>query len=362
MAKRDLAPAIIAVAAAALLIVLVFLGSRGFRDFDSALVGYATAIVFATAAIVFRYARWITRPPTWHYFRAGWRSFLSRWNLRRNLVLVPVALWTDIFGQTFISRRSLQRWVMHMAIFWGVLVSLFITFPLTFGWLRFTLVPPDHYLLWFFGFPLFTFPTEAGVGFAIFHGLDYTAILLVVGVSIALWRRLHDVGLLTTQRFGFDLVPLVLLLGIAFTGLSLTASSLWFEGVFYWFISLTHQVFVVTWLLSIPFGKFFHIVQRPASIGVTLYQAVSQGVGSTREGRAMATDSATETTASLGCRRCGLELPSRRFVADLKTTLADLGQSYDLGGERGYLQDYCPTCKRILRGEAYYQLMGKRFL
>jgi hypothetical protein len=46
-----------------------------------------------------------------------------------------------------------------------------ITFPLTFGWIRFTLVPPvalvppDLYQLWFFGFPVFQFPIEAGTGF-----------------------------------------------------------------------------------------------------------------------------------------------------------------------------------------------------
>ena len=34
----------------------------------------------------------------------------------------------------------------------------------------------------------------------------------------------------------------------------------------------------MVWLLSLPFGKFFHIVQRPASIGVTLYQTVNQDV------------------------------------------------------------------------------------
>jgi hypothetical protein len=354
--RRDLPAALIAVSATAALVLLIALGSRGFRDFDSALIGYATAVVFATAAIVFRYTQWITRPPTWRYFRAGWLNFLSFRNFRHYTALIPTALWTDIFGQTFISRRSLLRWVMHMSIFWGVLISLFITFPLTFGWLRFTLASPDNYLLWFFGFPLFEFPIEAGTGFAIFHGLDYTALLLVVGLGIALWRRLNDVGLLTTQRFGFDLVPLVLLLAIAVTGLALTASSMWFHGTFYWFISLTHQVVVVSWLLSIPFGKFFHIVQRPASIGVTLYQAVNQGIGQPRPDR---TVSAAEAQ---GCRRCGVDLPSRQFVADLKTTLSDLGQSYDLGSERGYLQDYCPTCKRALRADAYYQLMGKRFL
>lgn len=35
--------------------LLIFLGSRGFKDFDSALVGYAVATVLALAAIVYRY-------------------------------------------------------------------------------------------------------------------------------------------------------------------------------------------------------------------------------------------------------------------------------------------------------------------
>ncbi len=349
--RRELPAAVVAVAAAAVLVLLIYLGSRRFKDFDSALIGYAVATVFALAAIVYRYTLWITRPPTWRYFKAGWTHFLSWRNFRQYSLLIPVAWWRDLLAQTFIRERSRQRWVMHLAIFWGVVLSCLITFPLTFGWLRFSLVPPDHYLLYFFGLPLFVFPTEAGTGFALFHALDFTALLLVVGVGIALWRRLRDVGLLTTQRFGFDLLPLVLLLAIAVTGVALTASSLWWEGRFYWFISLTHQVTVVAWLLSLPFGKFFHIVQRPASIGVTLYQTVNQEVehygAQPQTGR---------------CRRCGEALPSQQFVADLQATLRDLGQRYDLGAERGWLPEYCPTCKRVLRGQAYFQAMGNRFV
>ena len=62
------------------------------------------------------------------------------------------------------------------------------------------------------------------------------------------------------------------------------------------------------------------------------------------------------------CKRCGEEFPSQQFISDLKGVLNDLGQEYNLGDGRGVLQEYCPTCKRVLRGEAYYQLMGKRFL
>src|SRR5262249_38542866 len=147
--------------------------------------------------------------------------------------------------------RGWLRWSMHMAIFWGVVLSCLVTFPLTFGWFRFTMVPPDQYRMWFFGFPMLRFTIEAGTGFALFHILDYTALLLMAGLAIALWRRVTNVGLMTTQRFGFDLLPIVLLLTIAITGLMLTASSHWWQGRFYWFISLTHQVAVVSWLLSL---------------------------------------------------------------------------------------------------------------
>jgi hypothetical protein len=139
-------------------------GSRGLKDFDSALVGYAVGSVFALAAVVFRYTLWITRPPTWRYFEAGWTNFLSWRNFRRYTVLIPIAWWTDIFGQTFIWKRSRQRWLMHMAIFWGVVLSCAITFPLTFGWIRFTLVPPDQYQLWFSGCRSFSSPSRRAPG------------------------------------------------------------------------------------------------------------------------------------------------------------------------------------------------------
>ncbi|GHO77666.1 hypothetical protein KSD_54370 [Ktedonobacter sp. SOSP1-85] len=178
-----------------------------------------------------------------------------------------------------------------------------------------------------------------------------------MGLAIAFWRRLKETGLFLTQRFGFDLLPLILLFAICVTGLGLTASSLWWGGQFYWFISLTHQMTVVLWLLMLPFGKFFHIIQRPASIGVTLYQTVNQDV----DHYAQHTDD-KHTIGTGQCKRCGHELPSEQFIAGLKGVLRDLGQDYTLNKEHDSLHDYCPTCKRLLRGQAYYHMMGKRFL
>ena len=332
------------------LCTLIYIGSRGLRDFDSALIGYAVGTLVATAGLVYRYTVWISRPPTWRYFRGGWKGFLSWRNFRRYVFLVPAAWWTDIFAQTFIFKRGLTRWVMHMCIFWGVILSLAITLPLTFGWVRFTLVPEREYRLWVFGIETMKFPLETFLAWSIFHALDFTSVLLLIGVAIALWRRSTDAGMLATQRFGFDLLPLVLLAAIALTGLALTGSSMLWEGHYYVFISLVHQVVVVGWLLILPFGKFFHIVERPATIGVKVYQAVSAD-----------REPALHAGAPGACAGCGESLPSGQFVLDLKATLGELGQHYDLG-ERGILQDYCPTCKRRLRGRAYFNHAGNQLL
>jgi hypothetical protein len=353
---RRLPAATFAALTVIVLVVLIYFGSVQFKHFDSALVGYAVATVVAAAALVYRYTLWIGKPPTWRYFRAGWANFLSWRNFRRYATLIPKAWWTDILAQTFIMRRSFARWVMHMSIFWGVIISLLVTIPLTFGWLHFTLAEPGTYQMWVFGFAFITFPVETPISWSLFHALDFSAVLLLIGLSIAFWRRVTDAGLLATQRFGFDLLPLLLLFSIAVTGLALTASQIWWEGRFYWFLALTHEVTVVAWFLSLPFGKFFHIVERPASIGVTLYQTVNQDLEqhAARDGE--------PPLAKGHCRRCGERLPSAQFVSDLKASLYDLGQAYDLGEGGGMLQDYCPTCKRILRGQGYYRTLGNRFL
>lgn len=347
------APAFAAAATTAVVLVaLVYVGSVEFRNFDAALIGYAVATVIAAAALAYRYTLWITKPPTWRYWRAGWRNLASWRNFRRYTLLVPRALWTDIFAQTFILRRSLTRWVMHMAIFWGVLLSLLVTVPLSFGWLRFTLANQGTYQVWVFGVPLATLPLDSFIAWSAFHVLDYTAVLLLIGLGIAFWRRATVAGLVNTQRFGFDLLPIFLLFAICVTGLALTASSVLWQGRFYTFISLSHQVVVVAWLLSLPYGKFFHIIERPASIGVTLYQQVTQGVE--HEGLA-------DEAPGAACRRCGEALPSRAFIADLEASLHELGMRFDLG-PGGELQDYCPTCKRVLRAEAYYRAAGDRLI
>ena len=69
-----------------------------------------------------------------------------------------------------------------------------------------------------------------------------------------------------------DFLPLILLFAISVTGLALTVSQEWLRGAAYSFLAILHAITVIAALLFLPFGKFFHIFQRPAQLGVKLYQ------------------------------------------------------------------------------------------
>jgi hypothetical protein len=346
--------------AAAILTLLIALGSRGFHWFDASLIGYAVATIFATAAVTYKYTFWLARPPTWRYWRRSWQLFLSYENFRRYTALIPKAI-LDLFSQQFIRRRGLYRWLTHQCIFWGVILSCAITFPLTFGWLRFTQTPTAQYQLWVFGFSLFPFTIDSPLGFLIIHALDFTALLLLIGLILAFHRRFHDLALIAVQRFRFDIVPLALLVAIVVTGLALTADNTWLGGAYYWYISLTHEAVVVLWLISLPFGKFFHLIERPATVGIELYWRTGEGTEMQR------------------CARCGEEFAPVRFIQDLKKTLLDVGENYTLReasvnqqstestgtlvAEQAtgtlWWQDLCPSCKRVMRAQANLAALGR---
>ncbi len=352
--------------AAALLTVLIGLGSRGFHWFDPTLIGYTVATIFATAALTYKYSFWLARPPTGRYWRRSWQLFFSYENFHRYATLISKAI-LDLFSQLFIRQRGPYRWITHQCIFWGVFLSCCITFPLTLGWIRLTQTATGEHLAWLIGIPLFAFPVDSVLGFLIYRILDWTTLPLIVGLILAFHRRFHDLSLISVQRFGFDIMPLALLLAIAVTGLALTADSAWLGGAYYWYISLTHESVVVLWLLSLPFGKFFHILERPATVGIELYWRTGEGTQMQR------------------CARCGEEFAPVRFIQDLKKTLYDVGENYALREtpvaqksrestgtlleerttDKLWWQDLCPTCKRVIRAQANVGALGNgrnRFL
>src|SRR5215510_9918463 len=328
---------LLALAASAFLTLLIIVGSRNLEHYDAALFGYTVASVVAFGAVVFRYAIWLQRPATRVYWHRGWKLFRDRKALLANTSSAAKTLAGGLAAQKFIFRRGFSRWLMHQLIMWGCILSAMITFPLVFGWVHFELVGPRGYRAFVFGIPLNVLDGRGIVAWLTFHALDFTAIMVMVGCAIAINRRLHDRGAIALQQYLLDFVPHLLLIAICVTGLMLTASSLWLHGYMYSFIALSHQAVVIMTLFYLPFGKLFHVIQRPASIGVELYQ---------RRAREM---------PQAVCPRCGSEFVSEMWLSDLKTVVDKLGFDYTTADGRVW-QDYCPRCKRVLRGLSYVKL------
>ena len=318
-----------------LLVASIVVGSRNLENFDPALVIYTFAVVFACWAIVYHYTVWLNKPPTRRFFERTFELFRSRGPVR-SLAVIGGAAATHIAGQTFIARRSRLRWWMHQLLFWGCLSAVAITFPLVFGWIKFESLRTDQmtYVTYLFGFPAGSFRIRTVTSWLLFHGLDVSAVLVLGGISLALWRRLRDRGALTLQEFSADFLPLIMLFAISVTGLALTASTLWFRGSFYSFLSILHAITVIGALLFLPFGKFFHIFQRPAQLGVKLYQ------------------DAGENGPGAECVRCGRRYASQMQIDDLRRVLPQLGFDYRMDGPAGTWQDLCPECKRITLASA----------
>ncbi|MBI2265376.1 MAG: MFS transporter [Armatimonadetes bacterium] len=316
----------------AILAGLIVVGSRNLSHFDAALVGYTFAVLFALFGIVYRYAIWLQRPPTAMYWKQGWQAFLAPRHLISNLAHWVGRCVTDIALNRFIWIRGRLRWLAHWTIMWGCALAVGITFPLVFGWLHFESVPGDFdsYRISLFGFPTADFSVHSLFGFLLFHGLVWSAVFVIVGVMIAMRRRMRDEGAAAVQIFAEDFLPLVLLFAVSLTGLLLTSSYTWMKGYGYDFLAILHAVTVIFTLLWLPFGKFFHIFQRPAQLGVTFYKDLG------RRG-----ESAT-------CRRCAKPFSSRMHVEDLIRVEKELGYSFEAEDPIGHYQWVCPPCRRAL--------------
>jgi MFS family permease len=114
----------------------------------------------------------------------------------------------------------------------------------------------------------------------------------------------------------------------------------WVLSAFYF---LTFGGFVVfsiylPTLLRDHFGRFFHVFQRPAQMGVKLYQWVGDH------------DERTH------CVRCGNRFASRMQTDDLRQVLPQLGFDYRIEGPAATWQNFCPPCKRTTIATAQLRL------
>jgi hypothetical protein len=313
-------------AVAALLSAAIYLGSRRLMDFDAMLVGYAVATVVMAFGLTYRSVTWARNPPTRRVLATSVRAAAASPPRATGAALRNLAL------QAFIRRRGIKRWLAHQSLMWGVLLAAAVTFPLTFGWVRFGAVPgrPTAYAAYVLGLRMGTFDTRSLAGWLTFHVLSVAAVLVLAGCGYFGLRRLRPAQGPADRRAAFHLGPLAVLAAISLTGLALTVSAELLEGRFYRPLALVHMIVVGVGLVALPFGKLFHPLQRPVAVGV----------GLTRE---------QDASEPVPCRSCGAPLGTAALLEDLEATLAELRLPSRTG--------ICPACKRLDRGAAYRALV-----
>ena len=327
----DRTAGVVGCAAGTTVAVLIVVGSGNLRHFDWVLLPYALATVFCAAAVAYRYTVWLQRPPTMRYWKQGWRLF---WQDARchNMAILGGLLFDNFATQRFIGQRSHVRWLLHLCLSWGGMLAFAITFPLVFGWVRFETPAADleTYQVLVLGLQVAAFSVDSLQACVAFNALNFSAILVLIGIGLSIHRRLTEPGEIALQQFENDVLPLLLLFVVAATGLGLTVSARWLYGHGFTFIAVTHAASVIATLLYLPFGKFFHIFQRPVQLGVAFYKRAAQA------------------GPHAACRRCDEPYASQMQVDDLKQVLDELDFHYQFDGPLVHYQDICPACRRRL--------------
>ncbi|MBV8879314.1 MAG: MFS transporter [Planctomycetaceae bacterium] len=312
----------------------IVMGSGNLRHYDPVLLTYTFGVVFAAFSVAYRWAVWIQRPPT-KLFLKRFLQLVRRGNPLKNLVFVSRAATVNLGAQRFIRQRSFQRWLIHFLIAWGTMIAAAVTFPLVFGWLHFgtRADDPDTYRVLAFGLCVGEFSSTSMLRYVMFNLLNISAVMVITGAGLSLHRRLREGAAISRQQFGNDIVPLLLLLAISITGLMLTFCTHFLHGAGYTVLSLVHAMTVTITLLYLPYGKLFHIFQRPLHLAVILYRRENQAA------------------PPAACRRCGEGFAGALHVADLRQTMGTLGFTLDL--------DLCPRCKRRQLGTAQRRVLEK---
>ncbi|QNF30410.1 MULTISPECIES: MFS transporter [Metabacillus] len=313
-----------------ILLFTVWIGTEKFLHFDMALMGYLISSLIFAIGLTIRMCAWLIRPATKQVVKRSIKNLKTKKRTKRNITSILKTAFDNIFLQKFIFKRGIYRGITHFMIAWGCIGSFAITFGLTFGWMHFELVDPETYVIVVMGLNTIQMAAHGIFAEMVYNGLNITATMVLIGVSMALARRIVNQDVKVTQRAEFDLFPLVLLLSVTVSGLVLTVSYALLEGWMHHYLTLFHQVTVVVLLIYFPFGKLFHLPIRPLATAVPMNYQEHVKVD-TRP-----------------CNSCGETYSSDDQISDVQSILAV--QSFDLQLEDGtFLSDYCPACRRRIR-------------
>ncbi|MFC4102245.1 hypothetical protein [Paenibacillus xanthanilyticus] len=304
------------------LAALMYIGSRFFTHLDLALYGYMVGTVVFIGGFFYRFMAWAERPPTRILLRKGVRLIFRR--------STPAVAADHLVVHRFIWNRGWYRWLQHILLGWGCILSAFVTFPLVFGWMYFTMADNGYYTVVGFGLDLMRVPADGWIAFLFYNALNITAFMVIGGVCMALYRRIRNKQALAEQSFAYDFLPLYLLLFISVTGLLLTFSNIFLHGFGHPVMSLIHQWSVILTLLYLPFGKLAHIPMRPLSVLARNYR-----------------DHYGEAEPK-ACRVCGTEFVSAEQSRDVVDVLKQ--NNLEFKTEDGdHLAELCLPCRRKYR-------------
>jgi hypothetical protein len=99
----------------------------------------------------------------------------------------------------------------------------------------------DMYETHMMGFTVMTFPLNTVMALILFHILVWTAIMVIIGCLIMMHRRFVDEGLIATQWFERDWLPLILLVAVSVTGLGIWFDYSYLEGKMSQFMAITRN-------------------------------------------------------------------------------------------------------------------------
>ncbi len=274
-------PLLRAAAATGALCGVVALGSRGGRWIDPALLGYLIASVFACFGVAYRYFTWLERPghgdvlaldparlpqPAQLHPAAPHRAAPAGPD-------VPAALHRQALHQA-LGRPRLHRLGLHAGLRRDLPAGVRLG-PLHQRRGRRHPLPGLAVRL-----PRRQLPAGFAPGLASpSTSWTWPPSWSLAGCALAFLRRSRDEGDSATQRFDLDILPLLLLIAVSVTGLLLTASETWLQGRNFGTLAFIHEMTVILMLLFLPFGKLFHIVQRPAQAGRGPLQGRRRGHG-----------------------------------------------------------------------------------
>lgn len=304
------------------LLILVYIGSRFFTHIDLALYGYMVGTVVFIGGFYYRYIAWAERPPTKLILKKGLKLLFRK--------STPKTSVEHMVTYRFIWNRGWYRWTQHVLLGWGCILSCFVTFPLVFGWMYFTMGNNGTYTVVGFGIDLMKVKADGIIAFLFYNALNITAFMVIGGVCMALYRRLKDMQARAEQTFVYDFLPLYLLLFISITGLWLTFSNIFLQGFAHPFMSVVHQWSVIITLIYLPFGKLSHIPFRPMSILARNYR---EHYGEQQ---------------MKACKVCGSEFVSVEQSNDVIAVLKQNEIEFNMK-EGFHLAELCLPCRRKYR-------------